>query len=217
MVRDETSDSRNRPATIIAIVIVIIPIIPMGLRIGTNTIIAPQTPKHKFVATTKKAKAEREGRDSEGDDGSEDKCAIEVARGVSVVGGAKGVGDEDEDAAKELAAGPGDGGGDLWAHGVAELAEELEGDGDEGEARGAEDGEDDVRAREGPRARDEDEGKVREGDDGDGELDGQEERLGAVEERGRDGARDEPDHDEQGAGYPGLVRGEAVGDQDLVE
>ena len=123
----------------------------------------------------------------------------------------QGIRNDDENAAEELAPSPGNSRRDLGAHGVAELAEELEGHGHERETRGAQDGQHDVRAREVARRRHEDEREVREPDQRHSDLDGEEEGLSTVEDRRRDGARDEPDEDQHGTGDAGVVGAETVG------
>ena len=73
-----------------------------------------------------------------------------VRRPVVGAAGAKRIRDEDEDPAKELAAGPADGAGDLWGDRMRDLNQVLEDDGDETERRGAEQGEDYIRGGDGP-------------------------------------------------------------------
>ena len=100
---------------------------------------------------------------------------------------------------------------------MAKVREEFDGDGHQGEAARADNGQDDVRTREAPGFRhpyEDDEARC---DDGDNNLDGEQEVFGAVQDGRRDGGGDEADDDEDGAADASLVVGEAVGEEDLVE
>ena len=184
-------------------------------------------PPHAHAGTPPTAaQRERQRDDDQSQYGLEDQGAEHVPRGqlgavvsgaVADAAGAQGVGDEDEDAASELAAGPADGAGDLGGRGVGDLNEVFEHHGDEAEGGGAHDGEDGVDGADGARARRPCKSQVADGDDGDLELDGEEVGLGAVNDGRCHGCRDEPDDDEQRACDAGLGFGEGVGGEDLVD
>lgn len=89
---------------------------------------------------------------------------------------------------------------------MSQLAQEFEGDGDKGEARGTEDAEDDVGTCEVASARHPDEDEIAQGDKGHGDPDSEQESFRAVENRAGNGGGDKSYDDEQGASDSGVVR-----------
>lgn len=100
---------------------------------------------------------------------------------------------------------------------MAQLDEELERDGDEAEAGGAEEGEDSVGTGHAARLGHPEEDEVAEGDERHGGADGGEECLGAVEEGGGEDGGYETGENEDGAAQAGFLVVEAVGGEHLVQ
>lgn len=137
--------------------------------------------------------------------------------GGGFVVGLQGIFDDDEEGAQELAAGPADGAADLGAQRVGYLDQILERDGDEAEAGGAEEAEDQVGPDQRAAFGGPDEEEVAEADQGHGGLDVGQVAFVAVDQRRRQGRGDEADEDQEGAGDPGLGFGVVVRVENLVE
>ncbi|RCI10113.1 hypothetical protein L249_8459 [Ophiocordyceps polyrhachis-furcata BCC 54312] len=168
------------------------------------------TPQGDLVLAAKQAEQQRQRTGSGGDDALEDEGPLEVAGRCGIRALGEGAADEDEDGAEELAGGPGNGRRNLGAQGVTDFCEELEGNGEGGEASGTEDGEDDVRTDEAARLRHPDEDEVAEGDERQQNLEGSDEGLGAVYEGRGDGGDDEADEDEDGAADASIPYGTMI-------
>lgn len=176
------------------------------------------SPEPDFFTSPKQPQTQWGDSTDQGNDCLEDQHALHVPRRVTLGSLLEGITNQDEATAKQLATGPSERGSDLWADGVGELDEQLEGDGEQGEGCGAQDGEDDVRTGDSPlgsRLGHPDEDEVGQGDEGDADLDAQHKGLCAVDDGARDGGRDQADYDEHRGADPRVVLGVAMGHHHL--
>lgn len=123
----------------------------------------------------------------------------------------------DEDSPQQLPSRPAERGTPFGPGRIRDLNRPLQRDGHEAEARGAEDGGDEVGRDDGAGAGGPDEGEVGEGDDGDEGADEEEVALGAVDDGGGDCGGDKADEDEQRAGDAGFGFREGVRGENLRE
>lgn len=150
----------------------------------------------------------------------EDQGICHVPRRVRVLPFLERPGDDNQDAAEQLASAPRQSRRDGRADRVGHLDQELDDDREQREGRAAQDGHDDVRpchAAPVAGAGHPDEDEVTEADERDGDPDREEVGLGPVDDRGRDGRGDQADDDEQRAGDARFLVAVPVRYEDLVE